>query len=199
MRDTVRRFCYEFLVHLILVVMLVVCSGMTAPAPGRGNEWKQAIGPRMWTFPKDHGAHPEYRTEWWYFTGNLVDDAGACYGYQLTFFRQGIQFTASNSDNPWSIRDVYVAHFAITAVAANQFWSTERISRPGPGLAGAQTDAIDVWILDWFAKMEDNTIFLQARDARNLSDHGQDQTVRGESGRALRQQPAAGLRPPLRR
>jgi len=53
-------------------------------------EWKQAVGPRTWNFPRDHGAHPEYRTEWWYFTGNLADEAGARFGYQLTFFRQAV-------------------------------------------------------------------------------------------------------------
>jgi len=47
--------------------------------------WARAIGPRTWKFPRDHGAHPEYRTEWWYFTGNLSDNKGRPYGYQLTF------------------------------------------------------------------------------------------------------------------
>ena len=76
-------------------------------------DWKQAIGPWQWSFPRDHGAHPEYRTEWWYFTGNLKDKDGKQYGYQLTFFRQGLARVPHKPDNPWSIRDVYLAHFAI--------------------------------------------------------------------------------------
>ena len=91
------------------------------------NDWAQVNGPRIWTFPQDHGAHPEYRTEWWYFTGNLRDDAGSRYGYQLTFFRQGIQGKISEKASPWDIRDLYLAHLAITDVSKNQFRSTERV------------------------------------------------------------------------
>ena len=47
----------------------------------------RATGPRTFIFPADHGSHPGYRTEWWYFTGNLSADDGRHYGYQLTFFR----------------------------------------------------------------------------------------------------------------
>jgi len=125
-------------------------------------EWKQAIGPWQWSFPRDHGAHPEYRTEWWYFTGNLRDKNGKQYGYQLTFFRQGVAIAASKPDNPWSIRDVYLAHFAIVDGTSGKFWHHDQASRSGPGLAGAKIGAMDVWTLDWSAKMTGNTIHLKA-------------------------------------
>ena len=98
-----------------LAIMLAIFACLPALA---AEEWKQAVGPWTWSFPRDHGAHPEFRTEWWYFTGNLRDAAGNRYGYQLTFFRQGVHLKASDPGNPWSLRDLYPAHFAITDAGA---------------------------------------------------------------------------------
>ncbi len=130
--------------------------------------WKQATGPRAWDFPRDHGSHPEYRTEWWYFTGNLSDNTGtgSRYGYQLTFFRQGIRSKLPNPSGPWDIRDVYLGHFAISDIAKKKFQYAERISRSGPGLAGASTENLHVWLLDWSARMTMSGIILKARHDR---------------------------------
>ena len=145
-----------------IIILFFFLFGLVAlPAEGK-DEWSQVRGPRSWIFPQDHGAHPEYRTEWWYFTGNLRDDAGSQYGYQLTFFRQGIQEKISEEASSWDIRDLYLAHFAITDVSKNQFHSTERILRSGPGLAGARTDGMGVWLLNWSAGMKGSTISLAA-------------------------------------
>ncbi len=124
--------------------------------------WAQAVEPRVWNFPRDHGAHLEYRTEWWYFTGNLRDDSGGRYGYQLTFFRQGLRFELSQRANAWSVRDVYLAHLAIADKPSQQFHWVERSSRAGPGLAGAGTEGLDVWVLNWSAKMREGIISLRA-------------------------------------
>lgn len=143
---------------------MIIYFGLNARPVGGAEDWKQAIGPRVWSFPRDHGSHPAYRTEWWYFTGNLLDQSRARYGYQLTFFRQGVQLRATKPNNPWSLRDLYLAHFATTTVATGHFASAERTSRAGPGLAGARTDRMDVWIFDWFAKMEGPIIVLEAKN-----------------------------------
>lgn len=127
-------------------------------------QWRQAIGPWPWVFPRDHGAHPDFRTEWWYFTGNLVDGSGRRFGYQLTFFRQGITWKPVDPKDPWSIRDLYLGHFTLTEEASKQFWYAERLSRRGPGLAGAGESGMDVWLLNWSAKMADNRIRLEARN-----------------------------------
>jgi predicted secreted hydrolase len=127
------------------------------------NDWRQAIGPWKWVFPKDHGPHPEFRTEWWYFTGNLKDTSKKSFGYQLTFFRQGVLYQAKDPNHPWAIRDVYLAHFTLTDIAADQFWYADRASRKGPGLSGAAEDGMDIWLLNWLAKMEGNKIKLEAR------------------------------------
>lgn len=125
--------------------------------------WRQAIGPWKWVFPKDHGSHPQFRTEWWYLTGNLWDVSKKSFGYQLTFFRQGILYEVNNPNHPWTIRDVYLAHFTLTDVASDQFWFSDRVSRKGPGLSGATEDGMDIWLLNWMAKMEGNKIKVEAR------------------------------------
>ena len=127
------------------------------------DDWARAVGPRIWTFPKDHGAHPEYRTEWWYFTGNLQDEAGSPYGYQLTFFRQGIRRIVSKPSNPWELGDVYLAHFTLTDGSRKKFRWAERISRAGPGLAGASTIGMDIWVLNWSGKLKGDSISLHAQ------------------------------------
>lgn len=151
---------------LILCLFVCILIGLVGHSVAQDNEasrWAQADSPRTWIFPRDHGAHPEYRTEWWYFTGNLRDDKGARYGYQLTFFRQGLRLRASDPENAWSIKDLFLAHFAVTDVSARRFHWDERVSRKGPGLAGASLDGLEVWLLNWSARMDGQVIHLEAQ------------------------------------
>ena len=143
-----------------LIIVLVLPIGTPAHA---AEDWRQADGPWSWSFPRDHGAHPGFRTEWWYFTGNLRDAAGNRYGYQLTFFRQGVRMKPSDPGNPWSLRDLYPAHFALTDARSGAFHYAEQITRSGPGLAGAATGGMNVWNLGWSARMEKERIRLRAR------------------------------------
>ena len=145
------------IVAFIIALVMFVCLPAFA-----GEEWKQAIEPRTWSFPHDHGAHPEFRTEWWYFTGNLRDGAGNRYGYQLTFFRQGVRLKPADPKNPWSLRDLYPAHIAVTDVSNDKFHFAEKITRSGPGLAGSATDGMNVWNLGWSAKMKGDSIVIRA-------------------------------------
>ncbi|MCX6961560.1 MAG: hypothetical protein NTZ08_03810, partial [Verrucomicrobia bacterium] len=76
-------------------------------------DWRVALPGWDYQFPSDHGSHPGFKTEWWYFTGNLRAKGGEELGYQLTFFRQGV--TAPSQPLPTSRfiqRDVKFAHFA---------------------------------------------------------------------------------------
>jgi predicted secreted hydrolase len=145
-----------------LILALLFLLQTASPGAVSARNWKQATGQRSWSFPKDHGVHPDYRTEWWYFTGNLVDDKGGKYGYQLTFFRQGIRREINGSPNAWSVADIYLAHFAVADINRKAFWFSEQTSRTGPGLAGARPDAMDVWCLNWSARMDKGRIFLEA-------------------------------------
>lgn len=151
-------FTKQALRWILALFFLVIAVNSAGSA-----EWKQAIGPWQWSFPRDHGAHPEFRTEWWYFTGNVKDSNGRRFGYQLTFFRQGLTFAAPRPENPWSVRDVFLAHFAIVDEESGKFWHHDRASRAGPGLAGAKVGGMDVWTLAWSAKMKGSTIHLAAR------------------------------------
>lgn len=146
------------IITLTLLWLVLWSVGGVTPA----EEWKQAVTPWQWVFPRDHGQHPEYRTEWWYFTGNLSDSQKRRYGYQLTFFRQGVASSPSRPHNPWSIRDIYLAHFALTDVSERRFRHHDRVSRAGPGLAGAHKDSMNVWTLNWSARMKNNAIYLEA-------------------------------------
>ena len=149
----------RFTICLFISSMFFLC-GAFSPLPA--GEWKQALEQRSWNFPRDHGAHPDYRTEWWYFTGNLTDNKGDRYGYQLTFFRQGIQKKLKKRRNSWEVRDVYFAHFGISDIENKKFRFAERISRTGPGLAGAATDALNAWCLDWSVRTEKEKTFISA-------------------------------------
>jgi predicted secreted hydrolase len=107
---------------------------------------------RRLRFPEDHGPHPDFLTEWWYYTGNLETGDGQHYGYQLTFFRRALappqEWTERASK--WGSTQAYLAHFAVTDVAEGRFHSVERFSRGGAGLAGATGDpSLRVWLEDW--------------------------------------------------
>ncbi len=159
-----RRFPFSPLAaNPILVIAFLIT--VLPSAVYCSDEWAQAVNPRNWSFPRDFGAHPEYRTEWWYFTGNLSDTAGNRYGYQLTFFRQGLRRDLPPGANSWDIRDLYLAHFAMTDVSRKTFRALERVSRKGPGLAGAGEQGMNVWLLNWSAKMNDSRISLEAGDS----------------------------------
>jgi predicted secreted hydrolase len=145
-----------------LIVFIAAVIALAAATSFAADDWKQATGQRVWSFPRDHGAHPEFRTEWWYFTGNLRDGSGNRYGYQLTFFRQGIRLKPANPGNPWSLRDLYPAHFAVTDVRNGSFRFAEQVTRSGPGLSGAATDGMNVWNLGWSARMQGGAIVLRA-------------------------------------
>jgi predicted secreted hydrolase len=124
----------------------------------------RAYEPIDFVFPRDHGAHPEYRTEWWYYTGNLTDSAGHRYGYQLTFFRSALTPVLPKRTSDLATNQVYMAHFAVTTGAANDHQSFERFSRGAGGLAGATGDPIyAVWLEDWSVRaIEPGVARLQA-------------------------------------
>jgi predicted secreted hydrolase len=154
---------HRTMIRLIILSAFITACLAVLPADALDAEWRQVEAPRAWSFPRDLGAHPEYRTEWWYFTGNLTDEAGNRYGYQLTFFRHAMRPASGDDRSAWSVRDLYLAHFTVTDVRRKRFVLDERVSRSGPGLAGAATDGLDVWLLDWSARSDAKSILLHAR------------------------------------
>lgn len=111
--------------------------------------YQRATRLKQFVFPADHGPHPGFRTEWWYYTGNLTADNGAHYGYQLTIFRNALSADSVSSDSKWRTNQIYMAHFTLTDVENNKFYSFERLSRGAEGLAGASASPFKVWLEDW--------------------------------------------------
>ena len=125
--------------------------------------WKPALAGYEFSFPRDHAAHEDYRIEWWYYTGNVETDKGRRFGYELTFFRTGIDHDPENPSR-WSVRDLYITHFAISDVADQAFHQFERVNRRGIGWAGAETDRFHAWNDDWEVQLEGDNHRLVARD-----------------------------------
>jgi predicted secreted hydrolase len=138
---------------LLLAAMAWFGSGARAPS-GEGMSLGQALGEdaalagfqraqgeRDFSFPQDHGPHPGYRTEWWYWTGNLRTAEGRRFGYQLTFFRIALTPAAPPKDNPWRSHAIFMAHLALSDVKDGRFHFHERFSREAQGLAGAWAPA----------------------------------------------------------
>jgi predicted secreted hydrolase len=125
----------------------------------------RATAPRVFAFPRDHGPHPSYRTEWWYFTGNLTADDGRELGYQLTFFRSALtdsaSFAASSDElrSPWRTRHAYMAHLAVTDAGAGDFHAAESFARGAMGLAGAEAAPLRVWLNAWSAASVSSVTF----------------------------------------
>lgn len=113
--------------------------------------YARAVEPREFAFPADHGPHPEFRTEWWYYTGNLSTREGRRFGFQLTFFRSAFAPEMPERPSAWATRQAWLAHFTVTDVESGRFRSFERWSRGSLGLAGAEGEPFRVWLEDWSA------------------------------------------------
>ena len=145
--------------------------------------FKLALPGFEFSFPRDHGNHPGYRLEWWYWTGHLTSDKGRRFGFELTFFRLGIRRDSCSVSN-WAIGDLYPAHFALTDIDKGQFFHAQKLSRTGPG-TGSSAGTLNIWNQQWRAVLEDGGIRLQASSKgasldlqlKSLKDpviHGQD-------------------------
>lgn len=122
---------------------LELAEGMATP------DFVRALKPRPFEFPEDHGPHPRYRSEWWYYTGNVWDLRGARLAYQLTIFRQALAPQSIDRQSHLAANQIYFAHFALADPASGEHWQVERFSRGAGGLAGAQSDPLRVWLHDW--------------------------------------------------
>jgi predicted secreted hydrolase len=126
--------------------------------------WKIAEPSRGITLPADHVSHPDYKIEWWYYTGNLDTREGRRFGYQLTFFRVGVNQQPPSASR-WAVRDLHMAHFAVSDLGGGRFHAFDRLQRDGAGWAGAATDRYRVWNGSWSAAANaDGSHQVQAHD-----------------------------------
>ena len=130
---------------------------MPVPSP----EYRKALPGYRYSFPRDHFEHPDFRTEWWYYTGNLTDSAGKRFGFELVFFRQGVHRDGDGKSS-WDVRDLYLAHAAVTDADGRKFWYEERLNRQGPGVAGASFAKQRIWNGNWSATWNTENQTLEA-------------------------------------
>lgn len=144
------------------VAASAIISGVTADTAG----YARADAPRAWQFPADYGPHPDFQTEWWYYTGSLAAADGRRFGFQFTVFRRAIAPEQAASASEWRTNQVYMAHFTVSDIAGGRFYHDERYSRGAAGLAGAAGAPYRVWLEDWQAAALDDDARLTAISAR---------------------------------
>jgi len=123
--------------------LLVLAGLLSAVAP-----YRLALPGYHYEFPKDHFNHPDFQTEWWYYTGNLRAAGGHRFGFELTFFRRAVARNPGD-ESPWKLEDVYLAHLALSDITAQRYYHTSRLNRSGPGFAGADIGDARVWNGNW--------------------------------------------------
>lgn len=132
---------------IYLVLALAALSTATiAQTPGAG--YPDVKPGRVFAFPKDHGAHPDFRTEWWYVTGAVNTDKGKELGFQITFFRTRPRVDARNPSK-FAPRQILFAHAAVSDPAVGKLVHDQRAARSGFGIAEAKIGDTDVRIKDW--------------------------------------------------
>ncbi len=133
-----------------IAVVLFLAAGLKS-----ATQWKEASPGYVFSFPKDHASHPDYKIEWWYYTGNVSTRDGRRFGYQVTFFRVGVDAAPANPSR-WAIRDLFMTHLAVSDPKGRRYRYAEKLTRGGPGLAGAEVDRYHVWNEDWTASLDDS-------------------------------------------
>jgi len=175
--------CYALRVMLPIISIILLLQ--TSCAPGKGpaqfntsisisdilkdhstEGFELATKPRIFSFPSDHGPHETFKTEWWYFTGNLDTKEGRHFGYELTFFRTALSSKPQERKSKWASKNIYMAHFAISDVKNRDFYAFDRFSRDGLSLAGEQT--FKIWLEDWVVLRENKLMTLSASE-KNVS------------------------------
>jgi len=147
-------------VALLLLLALAVTGSVGAVE--HDQPFRRALPGYEFRFPTDHAAHPDFRTEWWYYTGHLSTAQGRTFGFELTFFRHALRRPDGTRRSRWALHTLYFAHFAVTDEAGRTFRFQEKVSRGSLGLAGAETSRYLVWVEDWSARLEGQTQRLRA-------------------------------------
>lgn len=145
--------------------------------------FERAIAVRQFEFPRDHGAHPQYRHEWWYFTGNLLSADGRPFGFQLTFFRLAIAPDVS-PQSKWRAQHLILAHFALADIRAQRFFPFERLHRSALAIAGFESEPPTVWLKDWRVTLQGETKQVWKISART-GDYALDLALTSAKGTVL--------------
>lgn len=139
---------------------LVFALALLLAVTGSATDYQAAAPGYRFQFPRDDFNHPDYQTEWWYYTGNLTSSDGRRFGFELTFFRQGISRQPDSS--AWYVHDLYLAHLAVSDISGGHFYHAERINRAGPGIAGVDASTGLIWNGNWQLHLDDRAQQLRA-------------------------------------
>jgi predicted secreted hydrolase len=160
---------------LVVALLLLAVAAQAPKPPGpQASSWKEATAGYTYSFPRDHASHPDYKIEWWYYTGNVKAKDGRRFGYQVTFFRVGIDPSPANPSK-WAVRDLFMTHLAISDPSGKRYRYAEKLSRGGPGLAGAAANRYQVWNDDWTATLVENRHILKAASPQAAIDFSLDE------------------------
>ena len=152
-------------------LLLMALFGLVFAADGEDPAgWRKAEPGWKFEWPRDHAVHPDFKTEWWYFTGNLHAADGRRFGYQITFFRQGIRAPAErvSAKSRFVVDDFKFGHFTVTDVQARRFHFSQQLLRGAFGEAGfgdVQKDGRLAWLGNWSLGIaEDGAMQLRASE-----------------------------------
>ena len=171
----------------LAAVMVALSLGTQDPGPKTQDHspWTQATAGYIYSFPRDHAAHPDKKIEWWYYTGNVRTADGRRFGYQVTFFRVGIDYAPANPSR-WAVRDLYMTHLAVSDAKGQRYRYAEKLSRGGPGLAGALADRYYAWNDGWTATLDNGRHKLRADSPQAgidlVLDEGKPPVIHGING-----------------
>jgi predicted secreted hydrolase len=168
-----------------LFILSVISAFCLLPS-AFGSDFATALPGYEFQFPRDHGSHDEYRTEWWYYTGHLRTDSGRRYGFEVTFFRVGVVPPDEPQQSRWDLKNLALAHFAISDIDRRQFRYAEKSNRQSPFTAAASAGFLEVFNEGWSATtLHDGSWRIAASNAGDSLDvvmrsrkppaiHGQD-------------------------
>jgi predicted secreted hydrolase len=128
-------------------------------------QYHTALPGYRYEFPRDHFNHPDFQTEWWYYTGNLKSAEGHRFGFELTFFRQAINRDPTKIA-AWEVHDLYLAHLALSDLDGGKLYHLERTNRSGPGISAVSESLGRIWNGNWYIQWRGSDQELSAVDAR---------------------------------
>ena len=154
-------------IAILCCVFLRQPSALSQSPPNE--DWLRSLPGWRYAWPRDHFMHPKFRTEWWYFTGNLRSADGRRFGYQLTFFRQGVRpSTAPAANSRFVVNDLKFGHFTISDLRGEQFHFVQQLSRGAYGEAGFANETNErrlAWLGNWSLEFaSDGSFKIAARE-----------------------------------
>lgn len=152
-----------------IVAALAIASQAYSDVAPDAAEYRKALPGYTFQFPKDYFDHPEFRTEWWYYTGNLQSAKGERFGFELTFFRHGTDRSRREMRSVWDVKDVWLAHFAVSDIEGGRFHHAERMNRSGGGQAGVDSTRGLIWNGNWRVQWQTNERSVAKFDRQRLT------------------------------